>query len=212
MLRSNWTIADVLAEKPCLTERQIRRYFGSKVSLTLVDILQLPFLPPEDKIWMACRSSALPASVLESWKTAVLTRVITTHALTCGISTVEQWARNWLSGRDRTARKAAEAARTARTTGTAKATRAAQTAWAAEAARTAEAAQTAWAAWAIRAAWATHVIEAARAAEAAEATQTAWVTQVVKAIEAERAAEAAEYVVQIRELLTLLAGDNHAAL
>ena len=39
----------------------------------------------------------------------IVTRAVTKHALYCGVASVEAWARDWLSGKDRTAAWAAAA-------------------------------------------------------------------------------------------------------
>ena len=119
--KTSWTIAAVLKHRPCLSKTEIRRHFGSRRTLTLQQILDLPDLSDEHKVWMACRPGTLSTTCLTRWQVAVLTRAITTHALTCGVTAVEQWAARWLSGENRAAAGAADAA-----------------AWAANAARTAE--------------------------------------------------------------------------
>ena len=143
-MKTLWTVNDVLAESPCLSESVIREHFGAQDTLTLRDILALPNLSDEHKVWFACRSRALRVSDYDAWKNIVLTRVITTHALTCGILCVETWAQTWIKGQNRGAARASRAAR------------------AAEAARAAWAAEAAWAAWAAGAAGAAEA--AARAA------------------------------------------------
>ena len=152
-----WTVADIVAERPCLDNATICGYFAGRSSLTMEDILALPALRDEYKVWMACRRGALPDSVYAAWQAAVLTRVITTYALPH--PSTHTWAVQWLDGTDRTVDSA---------------TRAAWAAWAARAtwaARAAEAAEVARVARAARAAGAAEVAEAAEAARAAECTQ-----------------------------------------
>lgn len=118
--RQYWTVADVLAEQPCLSEDIIHQHFGTRTRLTLRQILDLPNLSDEHKIWMACRQRALSPRTLFTWRETVLTRIITTYALPHPTS--KRWAERWLDGSDRTpeaAKKAAEAAEAASVAGAA---------------------------------------------------------------------------------------------
>jgi hypothetical protein len=90
------------------------------------------------------RPGVLTEEQTTAWLDVLVTRAVRSHALRCGVPTVEEWAARWLSGEDRTARAAAAAAWAA-----AEATWAEAAAWAARAARAAEAT---WAAWAAEAA------------------------------------------------------------
>lgn len=156
----HWTIADVLAESPCLDEQTIAGHFAGRESLTLLDILTLPNLSDEHKVWMACRKSALEPATLLKWRDTVLTRIITAYALP--EPSTKAWAESWLANRDRMAAGAAGAAWAAWAAGAA---------WAARAARAARAAGAAWAAEAAWAAW------AARAAGAVWAAWAAWAAE-----------------------------------
>ena len=53
---------------------------------------------------------ALPTNLRIRWISGIVDRVVRTHALYCGIDTVEVWARGWLDGTDRSI-KSARAAR-----------------------------------------------------------------------------------------------------
>ena len=128
-----WTVADVVAEHPCLDKATICGHFAGRSSLTMEDILALPTLNDEYKVWMACRRGALSDSMYAAWQAAVLTRVITTYALPH--PSTHAWAVQWLDGTDRTAASAAEAAGAAGAAcaaGAAWATGAAGAAWATE--------------------------------------------------------------------------------
>ena len=158
---TTWTIDQMLAEHPCAgyDRARITDLWAGRDAIATRDILVLD-IPAVDRIWAALHDPIIRPRVVER----IVTRAVTTHALTCGVPAVETWARRWLSGDDRTqaaacAAGAAGAARAAGAAGAAEAARAARAAWAAWAARAAEAA---WAAWAAEAA------EAAGAAEAAE--------------------------------------------
>ena len=150
MLKTKWTVADVLAESPCLSVDTIRSYFGGQHSLTIQQILDLPTLPADYKVWMACRQSALPIELYTAWRIAVLTRIITAYALP--EPSTHQWAVRWLNGIDRTARVAAWTAWAAWAAGAAGAARAARATLATETTWAREAAWAAWAAWTAQAA------------------------------------------------------------
>ena len=110
MTRHYWTVSSVLDFYPCLSEKVIRSHFADKYLLTVQDILTLPNLSAEHKVWMANQLGVLSNTVRQQWKDIVLTRIITKYALTCGVQTVEHWASQWLDNTDRTAAKAAKAA------------------------------------------------------------------------------------------------------
>ena len=111
MLKTKWTVADVLAESPCLSPDEIRRYFGDNETLTIQQILALPALRNDYKVWMACRVNAVPSDVYARWQAVILTRAITAFALP--EPSTHDWAIRWLDGTDRTSKTAAEAAGTA---------------------------------------------------------------------------------------------------
>ncbi len=151
-MMKTWTVDEILAKEPCgwdsdgYTRERLEGLFDGRDSMSTLDVCDLD-IPPEDIIWVACRG--LGDQERETWLDLIVTRAVTSHALHCGIPVVETWARNWLSGEDRTAGVAAEAA-----------------VWAADAATVAnaEAAYTgaAASAWAARAA--AEAVAAARAA------------------------------------------------
>lgn len=139
----------MLAEKPCdkYDRERIAKLCAGKPSLTLLEILDHPDIPDEDKVWVACRDKNPTRHVAIE---VIVTRCVTNHALHCGIPAVEAWAQKWLSGEDRSSRAAAWASRVAAWPSRA----AADAAWnVARAVR--NAADAAWnAAWtAARAAW-----------------------------------------------------------
>ena len=113
-MRIYWTVSSVLDFSPCLSEEVIRSHFADKYLLTVHDILTLPNLSAEHKVWMVNQKGVLTDSVRQQWKDTVLTRIITQYALTCGVLKVEQWASQWLDGSNREAARAAEAAEAAR--------------------------------------------------------------------------------------------------
>lgn len=142
MTMPSWTVDEMLAEEPCdrYDRERIAKLCAGKPSLTLLEILDHPDIPDEDKVWVACRDKNPTRHVAIE---VIVTRCVTNHALHCGIPAVEAWAQKWLSGEDRSSRAAVWASRVA--------------AWpsraAAEAARNA-AARAAWnAAWNAWVAW-----------------------------------------------------------
>ena len=134
----------MLAEKPCdkYDRERIVKLCAGKPSLTLLEILDHPDIPDEDKVWVACRDKNPTRHVAIE---VIVTRCVTNHALHCGIPAVEAWAQKWLSGEDRSSRAAAWASRVAAWPSRAAAEAAlnvARSAWAAW-----NAAWNAWAAW-----------------------------------------------------------------
>jgi len=102
----------MLAEKPCdkYDRERIAKLCAGKPSLTLLEILDHPDIPDEDKVWVACRDKNPTRHVAIE---VIVTRCVTNHALHCGIPAVEAWAQKWLSGEDRSSRAAARASRVA---------------------------------------------------------------------------------------------------
>ena len=135
--------------------------------LTPLEIAAL-LIPPEDRVWVLLRPEVLGEHGFQVALDRIVTRVVTNHALHCGVPEVELWAQRWLDGTDRTGAAACSAASAAWTEEQEAAARAAKmAAWAAaEAARAA-----AWAAEAV--AWAARSADAAARAAAAGATWAA---------------------------------------
>jgi cobalamin biosynthesis Mg chelatase CobN len=107
---TTWTIDQMLAERPCpkYDRARITRLWAGRDAITTRDILALD-IPAADRVWAALQDRAIRQRVAER----IVTRAVTTYALTCGEPAVETWARQWLSGENRTAaaaRAAAEAA------------------------------------------------------------------------------------------------------
>ena len=159
---TTWTIDQMLAEHPCAEydRARITDLWAGRDAIATRDILVLD-IPAVDRIWAALHDPIIGPRVVER----IVTRAVTTHALTCGVPAVETWARRWLSGDDRT-QAAACAAWAAGAAWAGGAAGAAGAAWAAGAKRAARAARAADAAGAARAAaWAAWAAEAAGAAE-----------------------------------------------
>lgn len=86
--------------------------FAGRDSLSAQEILALD-IPAKDRIWLVCQEGVLDPDIHDRWIEIVVTRAVTDHALHCGIAQVEEWARTWLSGEDRTAEAADAAAEAA---------------------------------------------------------------------------------------------------
>jgi len=134
MMRT-WTIDEMLAERPCpqYDRARITELWAGRETLSVLDTLDLD-IPPADKVWVACRPGAISAQIRTAWSLQTATRAVTDHARACGVPAVEAWARAWLSGADRTAAAAREAAREAAEAGAWAARAAEAGAWAALAA------------------------------------------------------------------------------
>ncbi len=193
-MMKTWTVDEMLAEKPCgwdsdgYTRERLEGLFDGRDSMSTLDVCDLD-IPPEDIVWVGCCALALDDKQRETWLELIITRAVTSHALHCGIPNVEAWARNWLSGKDRTA----DAARAANDTASAAYAYPAASVAADAAYPAAFAADAAYAASAAFA-WATGAA-AARDAGVARAAGAAWAT---------RAARAAERKLQVEDLRTAL--------
>ena len=170
------TVSVILALNPCYSESRVRELFGDRETVTVLEVAQAE-ISPDDRVWLLLQPGVLPADVRTDATARIVTRAVTSHALHCGNTAVEEWARGWLDGTDRSQAAAWAAARAA--------------AW--DAARAA--AESAWdaaraAAWdAARAAW-----DAARAASESAAWAAAerqmQVADIVAAISAAEVAQA----------------------
>uniref|UniRef100_A0A6H1ZG40 Uncharacterized protein n=1 Tax=viral metagenome TaxID=1070528 RepID=A0A6H1ZG40_9ZZZZ len=77
-----------------------------------ITIGRMHHLATKDIIWVAVQ--LLTTAHRMEFASACADRAVERHALHCGIESVEAWAVRWLSGKDRSARAAAEAAAAAR--------------------------------------------------------------------------------------------------
>lgn len=93
------------------SDANLEKIFRGRKSLTIKEVLRLR-IPDADKVWVATRPGVMTRDQASAWLDLVITRAVRTHALRCGTESVEEWARRWLSGEDRTT-AAAEAARVA---------------------------------------------------------------------------------------------------
>ncbi len=97
----SWTVDEMLTEDVCVyyTREKLLELWGGRERVSLLDILQSS-ISDADKIWVCCRPKNVHRA---AWLEGIVTRTVRTHALHCGIETVEEWAREWLSGADRPA-------------------------------------------------------------------------------------------------------------
>jgi hypothetical protein len=96
--------------------KYVTELFDNKKSMTYLEILDTDKIPLTDIIWVFCQPTVLDDDIKKQWLEIIVTRAITNCALHCGVDEVEKWAKNWLSGKDKTfnaARNAADAAHAA---------------------------------------------------------------------------------------------------
>jgi hypothetical protein len=199
-----YTLDDIMALGPCGEREEYSAMLPEgRIGLTIPEIATLP-IPVCDRAWVMWRLTPEAAAGKAIEKTLI--RIVTNHALHCGIPGVELWAAGWLSGADRSAAagtKARAAAWAAAETWAWEAARAAEArAWAAE--RAARAAAGAAEAAAEARAWAAERAARAAAGAAAEAWEAARAAEAAAWAAAEaaaRAAAGAEYESQIEDIL-----------
>ena len=171
------TVSDIMALNPCYSESRVRELFGDRETVTVLEVAQAE-IPPDDRVWLLLQPGVLPADVRTDATARTVTRAVTSHALHCGNTAVEEWARGWLDGTDRS-QAAAEAARFAADAADGAAA-AADAAWAAAGAARFAAMDAARAAWAAEAAYVVCGAEAAYAAR--ETERQAQVDDLIRAL------------------------------
>jgi hypothetical protein len=82
--------------------KQVTELFDNRKSVTYLEILDTDKIPLWDIIWVFCQFTVLDKDIRNQWLEIIVTRAIKTHALHCDVDKVEEWAKNWLSGVDRT--------------------------------------------------------------------------------------------------------------
>jgi hypothetical protein len=102
------TPKQIVALGPCrgYDLKQVTELFNNKESVTYLEILDTDKIPLGDIIWVFCQLTVLKYEIREQWLEVIVTRAVTNHALHYGVDNVEQWAKNWLNGNDRTAKAA----------------------------------------------------------------------------------------------------------
>jgi hypothetical protein len=98
------TVDLIMSHRPCAgyPRERVEALFGGRKSVSLLEALDAD-VPPEDLVWLATTPWVLTPLQRDAWLSVIVGRAVRQHALRCGIPTVEQWARNWLSGIDRSA-------------------------------------------------------------------------------------------------------------
>lgn len=82
----------------------LRRVFGKRKRMGVVELVHENAVQPKDIVWVA--KQLLTTDQRKEFADACTDREVERHALRCGVPAVEDWARRWLSGEDRTARAA----------------------------------------------------------------------------------------------------------
>jgi len=112
---TTYTIAAVRAMRPCqptYTTSYLTDLFAGRETVTILDVFDAP-IPDADKVWFAVQPGVITKMQIDEFLERTVTRAVTNHALHCGVPEVEEWAKKWLSGEDRSARAAYAAARAA---------------------------------------------------------------------------------------------------
>ena len=188
------TIDDVMAYEPCYRRERVEELFAGRTEMTIREICVVD-VSAKDRVWLLTHDGVLDADMRDKWITMIVTRAITNHALHCGIPEVEHWAREWLSGADRSSESAHAARRDAYAAHAYAARHAADAAHASDASYIASAAR-----------YAAYIASAARYAADAAANAAAYAAYVVAyaAAYATCAAYVTEGEQQIADLLSLL--------
>lgn len=97
----SWTLAEMLAERPCYPEAKVRRLYGKRKQLSLCQILIMTAVPAVDRLWVAHRPNACTPQQYAAWCERVVLRAVQRH-IDSPIAAVALWAQQWVSGEDRT--------------------------------------------------------------------------------------------------------------
>jgi hypothetical protein len=118
------------------SDERLMRLAG-KLEWTPLEISRMAWVPCKDRLWVLLRVDVLGDDLYQEAWIAYVDRAVRRHALG---SCIDEWARRWLSGENRSesAADAADAADAAWAARDARAARAARAAWAARDARDAE--------------------------------------------------------------------------
>ena len=106
------TIKKALSWNPCSikydTEEKLLKVTKGKTSLTPLEVSKLK-IPYKDRIWILLRREILGENNYREISFKIADRAVKKHCLKCGIQEVEQWAKKWISGKDRSTVDAANA-------------------------------------------------------------------------------------------------------
>ena len=105
---TTYTLSDVRAMRPCqptYTTSYLTDLFAGRETVTILDVFDAP-IPDADKVWFAVQPGVITKMQIDEFLERTVTRAVTNQALNCGVPEVEEWAKKWLSGEDRSARAA----------------------------------------------------------------------------------------------------------
>lgn len=78
---------------------RLKRLLRGRPGWTPLEFVDEEDILPEDRVWVLLRSEVL-GKALSDVGGAIVERAVRHNALTCGISSVEDWAERWLNGDD----------------------------------------------------------------------------------------------------------------
>ena len=91
------------------SDENIKKLLGKRKGLTPLEITEMDQIPIDDRIWVLLRKDVL-GDKLDSVVKKIVDYQVKKQCLKCGIKSVEEWAKNWLNGTDRTEAAACDAA------------------------------------------------------------------------------------------------------
>jgi hypothetical protein len=100
MLNKLITVDQVMSWKPCYSKEKILRLSHGRTELTVGEIINLRFVPAEDKLWLLLREECIPARILHEFAIwcaeTALTRAKVTDERSWNALTIK---RLWLDGK-----------------------------------------------------------------------------------------------------------------
>ena len=111
-----WTVGAVLEYHPChcYGEKEITALWAGRKALSLREILGLE-IPAQDRMWFVCQKGVLSRQRHERLFVRIAGRAIRRALDSPVTDRWRQWAEDWLSGKDRSAKAATEEAKAAGT-------------------------------------------------------------------------------------------------
>lgn len=97
------TLDELLNWNPCkeYTKERILEISKGKTSLTPLEISKLK-IPYSDRLWVLLRPGVLGEKNYIEIGNKIADRAVKKYCLKCGDKEIEEWAKDWLSGKDRT--------------------------------------------------------------------------------------------------------------
>ena len=116
MPSKKWTVGAVLEYHPChcYGEKEITALWAGREALSLREILALE-IRAQDRIWFVCQKGVLSKQRREQLFVRIAGRAIRRALDSPVTDRWRQWAEDWLSGKDQSARAAMEEAKAAGT-------------------------------------------------------------------------------------------------